>query len=144
MCLSLIEGIKKLRASKIPPPLPTMTFTEAPKFNENKKTFSNIEKLSHLLKPFSENERLSLRNEELKREIQRLRDYIHEHSIANITNQPIKLKPLDDKAIAHLKAKEDEPTAIWRGTVDEERKTFRKAHHNMSYDEYKEATKDSR
>ena len=130
-------------------PLPTKTFQPAPQVDWNKPTFDDLSPLDgsdnigdltnnvdfKKLPYKGETLQLSLQNQELERENKRLRNQIKEMAK--------KLKPLDKNAAYHLRVKEKAPAETWRANVDKERKAFRKAHHNMNYNEYTEAVKNS-
>ena len=67
-----------------------------------------------------------------------INNYIHERAMKDISD--VKLKPIDKK---ELQEREDERLNDWRVVVNDERKQFKKSHHQMNFDEYKKATENS-
>jgi len=67
-----------------------------------------------------------------------INNYIHERAMKDISD--VKLRPIDKK---ELQEREDERLNDWRVVVNDERKQFKKSHHQMNFDEYKKATENS-
>ena len=111
----LIKEINNARKSRIPPPPPppTLSMRQAPVQRAKLVRFGVPVGQPHLT-PLTEEQKLRLRNQELERENQRLRDYIIEHHPPPPPPQLPPMKP--------------EPYG--------ESEEFRKSHHNMSFNEY--------
>ena len=159
------QQLEQQRLTPPPPPeqQPPEPTQQPPEVNWNR-TFPN--------RPLSELDRLRLRNQELERENTRLKNYIHDRTMKDILNvqlkpidkkeddnnfikqfvnsdvheramkdiSDVKLKPIDKN---ELQEREDERLNDWRVVVNDERKQFKKSHHQMNFDEYKKATENS-
>ncbi len=141
----LINNIRRSRLVQNAPPPPPEPTQQSPIVDWNR--------TAQPLRELSEVDRLRLRNQELERENTRLRNYIMEHppippepkqqapeqrGFADISK--VQLKPVNKK---ELQEREDERLNDWRVVVNDEKRQFKKSHHQMNFDEYQKATEKS-